>query len=100
MNKRGLMLILLGGALSLWPLPSGVLAQPGDPYTLDWWTVDGGGANPTADSGYSLGGAVGQADAAVWQGDGYTLVGGFWSGRIAAHGGHYIYLPLVSRSNQ
>jgi hypothetical protein len=71
------------------------------PYTLDWWTVDGGGANPADGSGYSLGGTTGQPDAAVWESnDGYVLIGGFWSGRMAVVGGHYIYLPLVLRSNQ
>jgi hypothetical protein len=66
--------------------------EPG--YDLSWWTVDGGGATPNEGSGYSLGGASGQPDAAVWSGDDYVLAGGFWGG-VAVE--YHIYLPLVLR---
>ncbi len=68
----------------------------GPGYTVEWWTVDGGGATSRIGGGYSLGGTAGQPDAGVLTGDGYTLGGGFWhSGAALAQ---YIYLPLVLRS--
>lgn len=87
------------GALSILAvlllLASVALAQGSSGYDLTWWTVDGGGATPANGKGYSLGGTVGQPDAAKWTGDGYTLVGGFWGGvRVE----YPIYLPLVLRN--
>lgn len=64
-------------------------------YDLSWWTVDGGGVTLSTGEGYSLGGTIGQPDAGVLTGDGYTLAGGFWSGALV---GYRIYLPLVVRS--
>ncbi|MBN1889185.1 MAG: hypothetical protein JW850_14425 [Thermoflexales bacterium] len=56
--------------------------------------VGGGGATSAGANGYTLGGTVGQPDAAVWSGGGYTLAGGFWGG---VAGGYRIYLPVVVR---
>jgi hypothetical protein len=64
-------------------------------YMLSWWTVDGGGVTFAKSDGYALGGTVGQPDASVWRGEGYTLAGGFWGG---AMGEYRIYLPLVLRN--
>jgi hypothetical protein len=62
-------------------------------YTLDWWTVDGGGGTWSDAGGqYELGGTGGQPDARVWGDDDYTLTGGFWGGAAAQY---RIYLPLV-----
>ena len=51
-------------------------------YSLDWWTVDGGGASYNATGSYILGGTAGQPDAAVPRSGGsdpvYTLRAGFW----------------------
>jgi hypothetical protein len=63
-------------------------------YSLDWWTVDGGGA--TSSGGvYTLGGTIGQPDAGTATGGTYTLTGGFWGGSAAQY---RVYLPLVLRS--
>jgi hypothetical protein len=70
------------------------LAQSGG-YDLSWWTVDGGGGT-LAGGSYTLSGTAGQPDAAVWQGDGYTLSGGFWGG--AGPAAYDVYLPLVLRN--
>lgn len=43
---------------------------------------------------YQLGSTVGQPDAGVLSGGGYTLVGGFWGGAAIQY---RIYLPLVLR---
>ena len=75
-------------------LAGGVAAQEG--YDLSWWTVDGGGETFSTGENYSLGGTIGQPDAGLLTGPGYTLAGGFWSG-----GGqlYRVYLPLVMRSH-
>ncbi len=61
-------------------------------YAIDWWTIDGGGAD-SAGEGYLLSGAIGQPDASTTlQGDGYRLEGGFWAGAVPSS---RIYMPLV-----
>jgi len=76
-------------------LASVALAQLGGGYDLTWNTIDGGGYTFSEGGGYSLGGTVGQPDAGVLSGGGYTLAGGFWGGEAARYG---IYLPLVVRN--
>ena len=72
--------------------------QPQQAYTMNWWTVDGGGGTfSTGGNGYSLGGTVGQPDAGVLGNDGYTLSGGFWCGGALAAAGYNVYLPIVLR---
>jgi hypothetical protein len=67
-------------------------------YDLPWCAVSGGGgAVGDASSGYTLIGTAGQPGVGpALSGDGYTLVGGFWSGDTAVE--FAIYLPLVLRS--
>ena len=55
---------------------SAAQAQPN--YTLDWFSVDGGGGTSTGGV-YSVSGTVGQADAGKLSGGNYSLEGGFWS---------------------
>jgi hypothetical protein len=64
-------------------------------YELSWWTVDGGGHTQLSAGGYALGGTVGQPDAGVLAGPGYTLVGGFWGGAAPEY---LVYLPAVVRN--
>ena len=64
-------------------------------YSIDWFTVDGGGGT-TSDGVYEISGTIGQADAGSMSGGGYTLNGGFWGG-VAAN--YNIYLPLVLKSS-
>ena len=65
-------------------------------YTLDWRTVDGGGATSSAGGSYSLGGTIGQPDAGTSSGGTYTLSGGFWGGGAAAIE-YNLFLPLILR---
>jgi hypothetical protein len=54
-----------------------------DDFSLDWWTVDGGGEMFTTDGGdFELSGTIGQPDAnaTVMTGGDFELTGGFWSG--------------------
>ena len=93
-------MLIISALLLLWPPIT--LAQSGDGpsnllgagYELSWWTVDSGGSRVEAGAPgpYTLDGAIGQPDAALWQGATYTLAGGFWSGATVEF---YIYLPLV-----
>lgn len=60
----------------------------GDGYTLDWWTVDGGGDMWTTGSGFELSGTIGQPDAgAPMTGGGFALTGGFWTGVVPVYRG-------------
>ena len=71
------------------------LALAQDGYDLSWWTADGGGYTFSTGPGYSLGGTIGQPDAGVLTGPGYTLSAGFWPGGAAAY---RVHLPLVLRN--
>jgi hypothetical protein len=46
-------------------------------YSIDWYTIDGGGGTSSGGP-YTLTGTIGQPDAGVHTGGNYTLVGGFW----------------------
>ncbi len=58
----------------------GAVGLGGPAYTIDTFTIDGGGG--TSSGGvYTLSGTIGQHDAAApTQGGAYTLTGGFWGG--------------------
>ena len=51
-------------------------------YSVDWFTIDGGGGTSTGGV-FSVSGTIGQPDAGVMAGGNYSLVGGFW-GIVAA----------------
>jgi hypothetical protein len=52
----------------------------GQQYTIDWFTIDGGGGTSTGGV-YVISGTIGQPDANAqpMTGGNYSLVGGFWS---------------------
>lgn len=64
--------LLLGFGLLL---PALGLAQQ---YTVDWYTIDGGGGT-SSNGQYVVSGTIGQPDAGVMSGGSYSLAGGFWS---------------------
>ena len=66
-RTSALVLALLAGSVS-------AFAQ----YSLDWYTVDGGGGTSTGKL-YSVSGTIGQPDAGAMSGGNYSLQGGFWS---------------------
>ena len=71
--KTGLKIILL--ALSLMAL----VARAQTNYTIDWFTIDGGGGTSTGGV-YAVSGTIGQPDASgAMSGGNYSLTGGFWS---------------------
>jgi hypothetical protein len=76
-RKLILPLLLLVIAVALLGIV-GVSALAG--YTLDWWTVDGGGTISSTGGSYSLGGTISQPDAGTSTGGSYILDGGFWGG--------------------
>lgn len=65
-------------ALGILVFYSLVLANGG--YTINWYTMDGGGATFLTGGSYSLGSTAGQPDAAASSGGSYSLNGGFWPG--------------------
>ena len=56
-----------------------VLAGSGDPYALDWSTIDGGGGQSSGGQ-YLVRGTIAQSDAAYSKSEQYELLGGFWPG--------------------
>lgn len=87
-------LALLMAVASFALLAGGVLAQSGGPYDLTWNTVDGGGHTFSVGGPYILGGTIGQADAGLMLGGGYSLAGGFWGRGLVPF---RVYVPLVLR---
>src|SRR5436305_10351087 len=47
-------------------------------YSIDWFTIDGGGGTSTGGV-YSVSGTIGQPDAGKMSGGNFSLDGGFWS---------------------
>ena len=68
-------LMLIGASC----LSTRVLAQQ---YSIDWYTIDGGGGTST-NGQFAIAGTIGQPDAGQLTGGNYTIEGGFW-GLIAA----------------
>ncbi len=71
--KPGLLLSLLFSLLAM--------AAHGQ-YSIDWFTIDGGGGTSTGGV-YSVSGTIGQPDAGTMSGGNFTIQGGFW-GILAA----------------
>ena len=96
-------LTVVAGALLLLLCTSLVHGQTGDTsrllgggYDLSWNTIDGGGVSFVTVRDYTLGGTIGQADAAPpLSSGGYTLTGGFWAGALVEY---QVYVPLVLRN--
>ncbi len=79
--KRKTILFMLGilvlvAALLLTDSTS--FATPAATYTIDWYTIDGGGTMSTSGGSYTLSGTIGQSDAGTQSGGNYKLNGGFW----------------------
>src|SRR5437016_6627368 len=66
-------------------------------YSIDWFTIDGGGGTSTGGV-YSVNGTIGQPDAGKMSGGNFTLDGGFW-GIIAAVQTAGAPLLRVARTN-
>ncbi len=72
------------------------LSARGQSYSIDWFTVDGGGGTSTGGV-YSVSATPGQPDAGTMSGGTFTLTGGFW-GAIAAvqpPGAPYLWIALT-----
>ncbi len=65
-------------AAFLFSVVSGLAFAGGHGLTIDWHTIDGGGAMQSTGGGFTLDGTIGQADAGVLTGGGFQLTGGFW----------------------
>ena len=69
-------------ALAL-PVAIGATVATGRTFDLSWHTIDGGGIQTSTGEGFVLSGTIGQFDAnspaTALTGDGFTLIGGFWS---------------------
>jgi hypothetical protein len=88
----GIVLVL---AVSLWSL--GVSTASAQTYSIDWFTIDGGGGTSTGGV-YSVSGTIGQPDAGHMSGGNFTLDGGFWGiiGAIQSPGAPLLRVLLTS----
>ena len=58
---------------------AGLFSASAQTYSIDWFTIDGGGGTSTGGV-YSVNGTVGQPDAGqAMSGGSFSLTGGFWS---------------------
>ena len=60
-----------------WVMAWAINSASAQSFTMDWFTIDGGGGTSTG-SVYSESGTIGQPDAGVMGGGQYSLSGGFW----------------------
>jgi hypothetical protein len=79
-------------------LAAAALAAAG-PYSLDWWTVGGGGG--TSDSAsYTLAGTIGQPEVGEVMSSGtYTVAGGFWGVGAPPREAFSVYLPVTLKGH-
>ena len=64
--------------IALWVTLVATAAQA-QSYSIDWFTIDGGGGTST-NGQYSLSGTIGQPDASgAMSGGNYSVTGGFWA---------------------
>lgn len=80
--------------LFAWPL----LANAQTNYTIEWFTVDGGGGTSTGGA-YSVSGSIGQPDAGAMSGGNFTLQGGFWGVIAAVQTEGAPYLTVAQSNN-
>jgi hypothetical protein len=89
MNRK----LVSGMALSLAMMAIVAQAQT---YTVDWFTLDGGGGTSTGGV-YTVNGTIGQPDAGHLSGGSYTLDGGFWGiiGAVQMPGAPSLFISLT-----
>src|SRR5438552_4052058 len=68
-------ILILSALLLLTLSPHRLCAQP---YSIGWFTLDGGGAMNVTGGTYTLSGTIGQPDAGRMTGGNETIDGGFW----------------------
>ena len=66
-------------------------------YSIDWFTIDGGGGTSTGGV-YTVSGTIGQPDAGQMSGGNFTLDGGFWGiiGAVQIPGSPLLRVLLTS----
>jgi len=76
---------------------AGIVAAHAQTFSIDWFTIDGGGGTSTGGV-FSVSGTVGQHDAGAMSGGAFTLQGGFWTGAIAIQtpGAPYLYISNLT----
>ena len=92
---------ILGAILimALAALTAPILAEPPAPsYTVTRHTIGAGGGTSLGGT-FRLSATIGQPDAGTLNGNGYDLIGGFWSSTLSFNiGGYRVYVPFVARN--
>lgn len=73
-------MLLVGVAAAVATQAGGVAEEP--VFEISRFTIDGGGDMLSVGGGFELSGTIGQPDAGVLGGGGFTLAGGFWFGQF------------------
>jgi hypothetical protein len=60
-------------------LSTGHFSADASDYSIDWYSIDSGGAMNSSGEIYKLSGTVGQPDAHIVKQDVYKITGAFWS---------------------
>jgi hypothetical protein len=76
-SKASTLTQLLAAALFLSLIAFAALPASAQSYSIDWFTVDGGGGTSSGGT-FSVTGTIGQPDAGHMSGGSYTIDGGFW----------------------
>ena len=73
----------------------------GSRYSIDTYSIDGGGTAGGTAGGYSLSGTAGQPDAGLLQTGRYTLGNGFWAGGSGPPlpESYRVYLPVLLKAS-
>lgn len=64
--------------LALLAFLSVTLSSAAQNYSIDWFTIDGGGG-ASSGGAFTVSGTIGQPDAGQMSGGSFTVTGGFWS---------------------
>ena len=68
-------------------------------FSIDWYTIDGGGGISTGGV-YSVSGTLGQPDAGNMTGGGFVVRGGFWiPAAVQVEGGPWLYIVAEGGTN-
>ena len=89
-----LTIVALVLTLSLINAPASAAPRTTPGYTIDWYTIDSGGAMNLQGGSYTLSGTIGQPDAGTLSGGNYQLNSGFWG---VVDSLRQLFLPLILR---
>lgn len=100
--KQHKFLVLIITCVLIFTLAGIATAHTNPSYTINWWTISGGGG-PKSGGNYKVNGIVGQPNTDEFQGGPFVIRSGFWAkSELETEGSHNdiertntIYLPTI-----